>query len=260
MDVEKITVIADRGYFSGEEVLACEAIGASPPMPKTYTSGTKADGRFGKQDLVYLREQDVYRCPAGQLLSRHMTTVEGRLTLYRYWDVPNCTACRLKTHCTSAPFRRVARWKHEGVVDATLNRLELAPDAMTIRRRAVEHPFGTLKSWMGATHFLTKGLEKVRTEMSLHVLAYNLRRTSANHVCAPPPPNAVLTLRGRAPRVSRSASELITPRYPWLSRRSGRSIRQAPSVAAPPHGWHSAPRLVQAEGASVDCAPRRSLG
>jgi len=179
MAAEAITVIADRGYFSGWEVLACEAIGASPLMPKPLTSGAKADGRFGKQDFAYLPDQDVYRCPAGQLLSRHMTIFEGGLNLHKYWDAPSCAACPIKSHCTPSPFRRVSRWEHEDVVDAMLNRLELAPDTMTIRRRTVEHPFGTLKSWMGATHFLTKGLDKVKTEMSLQVLAYNLRRLIA---------------------------------------------------------------------------------
>jgi transposase len=173
---DAITVIADRGYFSGEEVLACEALGVSPLVPKPYTSGARADGRFGKQDFVYLPEQDAYRCPAGNKLVRHMTVVEEGQTLHKYWDLASCKACSLKPRCTPSPMRRVTRWEHEGVVDAMLERLELTPDAMTIRRRTVEHVFGTIKSWMGATHFLTKGLDKVRTEMSLQVLAYNLRR------------------------------------------------------------------------------------
>ena len=68
------------------------------------------------------------------------------------------------------------RWEHEHVVDATRDRLDAHPDAMIVRRRTVEHPFGTLKAWMGHTHFLTRGLEKVSSEMSLCVLAYNLKR------------------------------------------------------------------------------------
>jgi hypothetical protein len=151
----------------------------TPFVPKPLTSGAKADGRFGKQDFVYIPEQDVYRCPAGQLLPHHMTTVERGLTLHRYWDRASCQACPLKPQCTPSKERRVTRWEHEAVIEAMQARLDQKPDAMRIRRAIVEHPFGTLKAWMGATHFRTRTLEKVRTEMSLHVLAYNLKRVIA---------------------------------------------------------------------------------
>ena len=179
MGVESLDVLADRGYFSGEEVLACETLGVIPYVPRPLTSGAKADGRFGKQDFVYIPEQDVYRCPSGQLLPHHMTTVEKGLTLHRYWDRASCQACPLKVRCTPSKERRVTRWEHEAVIEAMQDRLERAPKAMRIRRATVEHPFGTLKAWMGATHFRMKRLENVRTEMSLHVLAYNLKRVIA---------------------------------------------------------------------------------
>jgi transposase len=179
MGVESLDVLADRGYFSGEEVLACEPLGVTPYVPKPLTSGAKADGRFGKQDFVYIPEQDVYRCPAGQLLPHHMTTVERGLTLHRYWDRASCQACPLKPQCTPSIERRITRWEHEAVIEAMQARLERMPKAMRIRRATVEHVFGTLKAWMGATHFQTRTLEKVRTEMSLHVLAYNLKRVIA---------------------------------------------------------------------------------
>jgi transposase len=179
MGVERLDVLADRGYFSGEEVLACEPLGVTPYVPRPLTSGAKADGRFGKQDFVYIPEQDVYRCPAGQLLPHHMTTVEKGLTLHRYWDRASCQACPLKPQCTPSLERRITRWEHEAVIEAMQARLELMPKAMRIRRATVEHVFGTLKAWMGATHFQTRTLEKVRTEMSLHVLAYNLKRVIA---------------------------------------------------------------------------------
>ena len=179
MGVESLDVLADRGYFSGEEVLACEPLGVTPYVPKPLTSGAKADGRFGKQDFVYIPEQDVYRCPAGQLLPHHMTTVERGLTLHRYWDRASCQACPLKPKCTPSIERRITRWEHEAVIEAMQARLERMPKAMRIRRATVEHVFGTLKAWMGATHFQTRTLEKVRTEMSLHVLAYNLKRVIA---------------------------------------------------------------------------------
>ncbi|HTX51136.1 MAG TPA: IS1182 family transposase [Caulobacteraceae bacterium] len=171
----QLEVLADRGYFDGEEVMACEALGVTPYVPKPLTSGAKAEGRFGKQDFVYIPGEDVYRCPAGERLTWRFTGVEAGRTAHRYWS-SNCGACPLKSQCTPAKERRVARWEHEAVIDAMQARLDRKPNAMRTRRATVEHPFGTLKAWMGATHFKMRTLEKVRTEMSLHVLAYNLKR------------------------------------------------------------------------------------
>jgi transposase len=176
MAVDQLKVVADRGYFSGEEIVACEAIGVTPFVPKPLTSGAKADGRFGKQDFVYIAEQDTYRCPAGALLTRRMTTIEEGRTLHRYWT-SGCGGCALKARCTPSKERRITRWEHEAVIEAMQQRLDLAPQSMMrLRRSIVEHPFGTLKAWMGATHFLMKRLKNVKTEISLHVLAYNLKR------------------------------------------------------------------------------------
>src|SRR5205085_10941033 len=104
-----------------------------------------------------------------------MTTVEKGLTLHRYWSSA-CPKCPQKAHCTPSDYRRITRWEHEAVLEAMQRRLDRLPDAMTVRRRTIEHIFGTLKQWMGSTHFLTRGLLHVGTEMSLHVLAYNLKR------------------------------------------------------------------------------------
>jgi len=179
MGVEALEVLADRGYFSGEEILACGPLGVTPILPKPLTSGAKADGRFGKQDFSYIAERDAYRCPAGQLLPHHMTTVENGMTLHRYWDLASCTSCSLKSRCTTGKERRITRWEYEAVIEAMQERLDRAPKAMRIRRATAEHPFGTLKAWMGATHFKMRTLDKVKTEMSLHVLAYNLKRVIA---------------------------------------------------------------------------------
>ena len=179
MGVERLDVLADRGYFSGEEILACEALGATPFVPKTLTSGAKANGRFGKQDFVYLPDKDAYRCPAGALLPHHMTTVERGQNIHRYWDRASCTGCRLKPQCTPTLERRIRRWEHEAVIDALQTRMDLTPRAMRIRRSLVEHPFGTIKAWMGHTHFLMKRLPNVKTEISLHILAYNMKRAMA---------------------------------------------------------------------------------
>ena len=179
MDAKSLAVLADRGYFSGEEILACEQAGVTPYVPRPLTSGAKADGRFGKPDFIYDPKQDAYRCPAGQTLARRMTTLENGQTLHRYWNLSACQTCALKPHCTPAKERRISRWEHEAVLEAMQRRLDREPRAMRIRRQTVEHVFGTLKAWMGATHFKTRRLKNVAGEMSLHVLAYNLRRAIA---------------------------------------------------------------------------------
>jgi transposase len=176
MGVERLDVLADRGYFSGEEIRTCEGMGITPYVPKPFTSTAKADGRFGKQDFAYIPEQDAYRCPAGNLLPHHMTTVEKGMTLHRYWDLASCRACALKPQCTPSLCRRVTRWEHEDIIDAMQRRMDLAPYAMRARRRIVEHPFGTIKSWMGNPHLLMRRLKNVKTEIGLHVLAYNMKR------------------------------------------------------------------------------------
>jgi transposase len=175
MATETLTAIADRGYFKGQEILACHDAGISALVPKTTTSGAKADGRFDKADFIYDAQNNAYRCPAGQALIWRFTTVEDGMKNHRYWS-SNCQGCALKEKCTPSPQRRVTRWEHQDVLDEMQTRLDQAPDAMRIRRSTVEHPFGTIKAWMGWTHFLTKGLDRVKTEMSLHVLAYNLKR------------------------------------------------------------------------------------
>jgi transposase len=173
-----LSVLADRGYFSGEEILACEQVGITVTLPRPLTSGAKADGRFGKQDFVYEAEADAYRCPAGERLPYRYTNVEGGLTLRRYWTTA-CQGCAIKGRCTPAKERRVTRWEHEAVLEAVQRRLDADPSAMRVRRRTVEHVFGTIKGWMGATHFQMRRLGNVATEMSLHVLAYNLKRVIA---------------------------------------------------------------------------------
>jgi hypothetical protein len=135
------------------------------------TSGAKANGRFGKQDFVYLPAEDAYRCPAGEKLTYHYTNEEGGKVLRRYWTTA-CTTCPLKPKCTTGPQRRITRWEHENVLEAVQQRLDANPQAMRMRRESVEHPFGTLKMRMGATHFLMKRLPNVATEMALHVLGH----------------------------------------------------------------------------------------
>jgi len=173
--VVSLAVVADRGYYSGPEILACEQSGITPYVPKPMTSSSKAEGRFGKQDFVYLPADDEYLCPAGQRAIKRFSTVEDGLELDAYWSSA-CPHCPIRSNCTTSNYRRLKRWRHEAVLDAMQQRLDRQPDMMSVRRQTVEHPFGTLKYWMGSTHFLTKTLPRVSTEMSLHVLAYNLKR------------------------------------------------------------------------------------
>ena len=175
LGVDKLEAVADRGYYSGEEILACDMAGITVTLPKPMTSGMEAKGRFGKQDFVYLSDEDVYRCPAGEKLKYHYTNEEDGQQLRRYWTNA-CRDCALKPRCTTGKERRITRWEHEHVLEAVQRRLDKNPQAMRQRRETVEHPFGTLKMRMGATHFLMKRLSKVATEMALHVLAYNLTR------------------------------------------------------------------------------------
>lgn len=175
MGTQSLSVVADRGYFKGEEILSCHEAGITTFVPKAKTSGAAAAGRFGRDDFIYDTAQNEYRCPAGERLIWRFATVEKGLKLHRYWN-SNCQGCALKDQCTPSAQRRVSRWEHESVLNAVQSRLDQAPEMMRIRRQTVEHPFGTLKAWMGATHFLTKTLNRVSTEMSLHVLAYNFKR------------------------------------------------------------------------------------
>jgi transposase len=172
---DHLDVVADRGYFNSVEILACEQADITVTLPKPMTSGAKSDGRFGKQDFVYLPTEDIYRCPAGEKLTYHYTNEEDGKTLRRYWTTA-CPRCPIKSQCTTGPERRITRWQHEHLLEAVQQRLDENPQAMRQRRETVEHPFGTLKMRMGATHFLMKRLPKVATEMALHVLAYNLTR------------------------------------------------------------------------------------
>src|SRR6476661_312489 len=165
LGVDKLEAVADRGYFSGEQILTCHNAGIAVTLPKPMTSGVEARGRFGKQDFVYLSDEDVYRCPAGEKLKYYFTATEHGQQLRRYWTNA-CRTCAIKHQCTTGHERRITRWEHEHVVEEVQQRLDANPQAMRQRRETVEHPFGTMKARMGATHFLTKTLPKVATEMA----------------------------------------------------------------------------------------------
>lgn len=175
MGKRKLQAIADRGYYSGEQIKACEDTGVAAILPKPNTSNARFQGRFDRSDFIYIQKDDEYQCPAGQRAIYRFTREEGGLQMRRYWSTA-CTQCAIKSKCTPSDYRRISRWEHEDVVERAQQRLDQMPDAMMVRRRTVEHVFGTLKHWMGYTHFLTKRLPNVSAEMSLNVLAYNLKR------------------------------------------------------------------------------------
>lgn len=175
MGMKSLIAIADRGYYDSKELLKCHEAGIAAIVPNSATSNATAEGRFGKDDFIYDQFRDVYRCPAGERLTYRSTSHEHGMTFHRYWS-SNCKSCALKQACTPSTERRVTRWEHEDVLDQVRARLDRFEGVMRIRRSTVEHPFGTLKLWMGSAHFLMKTLARVRTEMSLHILAYNLKR------------------------------------------------------------------------------------
>jgi hypothetical protein len=178
MGKKTLRAYADRGYYNAPEIKACADAGIAAYVPKPMTSNAKAEGRFDKSDFIYIAKDDEYQCPAGQRAIYRYSREENGMQLRRYWSSA-CPQCSMKQRCTPSPYRRIARWEHETVLEDVQRRLNRQLDAMTLRRRTIEHVFGTLKHWMGSTHFLTRRLDNVSTEMSLHVLAYNLKRVIA---------------------------------------------------------------------------------
>ncbi len=178
LDQDTVTVLADKGYYSGLDIKATQDAGMTPLVPKGDTSGSKKKGIFNRSRFKYDADNDVYICPANQVLPYRFTSLEHGMMQKKYWaHDPTCRACQLKPQCSnSKQSRRITRWEHQGLLDQMDNLMTSMPDSMLIRKQTVEHPFGTIKSWMGSTHFLTKRIQNVSTEMSLHVLAYNLRR------------------------------------------------------------------------------------
>jgi hypothetical protein len=173
LGANELQAVADRGYYSGTEILACHEAGITVTLPKPVTSCIEAKGRFG--NFRYVDEEDVYICAAGEKPAYHYTNEENGLALRRYWT-NTCQSCAIKSRCATGKERRITRWEREDVLEAVQKRLDKNPQAMRQRRETVEHPFVTLKMRMGAAHLVMKRLPKVAIEMALHVLAYNLTR------------------------------------------------------------------------------------
>jgi len=175
LDSEDLMVLADPGYYKGEEIVACYESGITALVPKIDTTNRKAKGQYTKADFTYDAERNEYVCPAGERLTYRFDSVEKGKTLWVYMRY-GCSSCPLQSTCTTSNAKRLKRWEKEQVLDKAEALLKKNPDAMRQRKRLVEHPYGTIKHWMGSTHFLMKRLPNVQAEMSLHVLSYNLRR------------------------------------------------------------------------------------
>ncbi len=178
LGVERLEVVADMGYYWGAQVKECVEAGITAYIPKALTSANTQQGLFGKERFRYDVGPDCYRCPAGQELTYRSSSFElGRAIRYYRAPLSVCRACVLKARCTrNKEARRLSRWEHEALLEQMQQRVLARPEKMKQRKALAEHPFGTLKRGMDAGYFLLRGLEKVRTEMSLTVLAYNLKR------------------------------------------------------------------------------------
>ena len=175
MEADEIEAVADKGYYKSEEILACETAGITATVSKPLTSGAAARGRFDRADFAYDADKDVYICPAGEHLTyRYTSELDNKMQ--RSYCTSFCSGCVIKDRCTPAKERRIRRWEHEDVLERMQQRIDDDPSKLAVRSMTVEHPFGTIKSWMGNTHFKMRRLKNVATEMALHVLAYNMTR------------------------------------------------------------------------------------
>lgn len=177
LGVERIDAVADRGYFKIEDIVACEAAGIVPYVPKPIRGSAVSNGFFTKEAFAYDPATDAYLCPGGHpLTGGRPRKVAGGAYVARYTNRSACRGCTLKARCTNADFRVVNRFENEAVLERMADRLAARPDVLDQRRESVEHPFGSIKQWMGQGAFLMRGLENVRAEFSLTALAYNIRR------------------------------------------------------------------------------------
>jgi transposase len=168
--------VADVGYYHGVEVKTCLEAGITPYVARPITSANQKLGLFSKDDFTYDGATDTYQCPAGERLTFRFDAVEHGRHI-RYYATSACKICPLRQRCTrNKGGRRLTRWVDEHLLEAMEQRVRSRPEVMKQRKQLVEHPFGTMKRWWDAGYFLMRGLEKVRTEFSLTVLAYNLRR------------------------------------------------------------------------------------
>jgi transposase len=175
LQTKALTVVADAGYYEGNAIVECYDADITALVPKTDTTNRKAKGQYTKSDFTYDAERNEYVCPAGERLTYRFDSIEKGKRLWVY-ERSGCSSCSLQVHCTTATAKRLKRWEHEDRLIMAEAELKKHPDAMRQRKALVEHPFGTLKQAMGSAHFLMRRLPNVKAEMSLHILAYNMKR------------------------------------------------------------------------------------
>jgi transposase len=175
LDASTLTVVADAGYYEGQAIVNCYEDGIQALVPKVDTSSSKSKGKYSKADFKYDAARNEYVCPAGERLTYRFDSVEKGKRLWVY-ERYGCSSCKLRPQCTTATEKRLKRWEHEAVLDKAQANLKEHPEAMRQRKALAEHPFSTIKQLMGSTHFLMRRLPNVKAEMSLNVLAYNMKR------------------------------------------------------------------------------------
>jgi transposase len=176
LGVERIAVVADRGYFKIEDIEACEKAGIDPYLPRPQRGPAVRAGLFRKDEFRYDPASDSFLCPAGQRLHPYSSSLLRGLKKINYRNSQACRDCAIRSRCTGNQLRSVSRLENEAVLDRMQARIAQRPDLLDQRRETVEHPFGSIKQWMNQGAFLMRGLERVRGEFSLTALAYNLRR------------------------------------------------------------------------------------
>lgn len=147
----------------------------TPYVPEPQRGSAVREGFFAKDEFRYNPAEGVYVCPAGERLGHKYKSKSRDLTKIDYSNRAACLTCALRSRCTNS-FRRVSRLENEAVLDRMAARLKARPEVLDRRRDTVEHPFGSIKQWMGQGAFLIRGLENVRAAFSLTALAYNMRR------------------------------------------------------------------------------------
>ena len=176
LEVERIDVVADKGYFKTEDIAACEQAGLTPYVPRPQRGSSVNNGFFRKDEFRYDTERDAYTCPGGHELKPFRFGKLREMTKTDYANPAACRDCPLRPRSTDAGYRAVSRLQHEDALDRMAARLKARPNILDRRREMVEHPFGSIKQWMYQGAFLMRRLEKVRAEFSLTALAYNMRR------------------------------------------------------------------------------------
>lgn len=165
-----LAVLADGGYSNAEQVARCEEAGIEVTAPREH-SVNRHGSYFDKREFSYEAASDSYTCPAGETLSFKGESAKGE----RSYRTGACARCTLRDQCTKGRYRTVTRQRNEAALEAMDARARATPEPMRRRKATVEHVFGTLKRLLGG-RFLTRGRERVRTELDLAVLGYNLRR------------------------------------------------------------------------------------